>query len=201
MRLDPTTTKVGGETVTHFSMIHNEAFQKLESSLGAIVIEFSRLEYLVKAGIELLYRKELERAHISNEELTFSEGMEHAEGLRVFEKQCDELCELLSKQEPSPEKREAYAALAIELKEIGRERNAIVHSCWTATEDKEVWLRLRSRLDKKKLFQKAENITLNYLVEFQKRVNHRWFILVASLGGEIGHVVPIKGDYGEGDSL
>jgi hypothetical protein len=195
MRIDPTTSQIGDDVVTTFSMVHNPSFARLEPAVGGIVVEFARLEYLVKVGIERLSRNLLESEQAVDDEINFTEGMEYAENLRTFERQCEHLCNLLAKAAETPEKAEAFGALASELKQIGRERNAIVHSAWSKTDDEHVWLMLRSRVEQKKLIQYAQRVSLDEIGKLRRRINHRWFLLVASLGGEVGHVVPLKGDF------
>lgn len=196
MRLDPHTSKIGDDTVTHFSMVHSPSFDALEAAIGGIVVEFARLEYLIKVGIEQLSRRQLEGEHVTDKEIDFTEGMEHAEKkLSRFKTQSEHLCALLANRETDASKRESFVALSEDLTKIANARNSLIHSPWSGTDDDKTWIMLRSRVHEGKLDQYAQRVSLDELAHFRGMINVCWAALVFSLGGEIGPTVPVRGDF------
>jgi hypothetical protein len=192
MRLDPTSHKIGRDTVTSFSMVSGPEDETFERLVGQIAVEFGRLEYLVKVAAEKLNRELALRGGIEEGEISFIDGMVQAERVHSFSKYCALLGTLHEKWESDSSRVLAFKELVKHLLNIGEERNAVMHGCWS-TSSSETFLRLRSRFDRqtKTLHQSVERYTLFDLSDFYRNVNSSRFLVSASIGMDLGPTVPI----------
>lgn len=193
MRLPSKSTIIGKDEVTYFSMVSGRGDEVLHQILGRIVVEFGRLEFLVKAAIEKLSRELRVRGdEVPGEEVSFTEGMTEAEKQYTFSKSCRHLEEIFKKWESDPRRAAAFSSFVAHLQEVGKERNAMIHGCWSVSENA-TFVRLYSRYDSKmaSLRQIAERFTIEDLEDFFRLVNHRRYLLAANIGLDIGHVLPL----------
>lgn len=192
MQLDPTSHQIGRDKVTSFSMVSGPEDETFERLVGQIAVEFGRLEYLVKVAAEKLNRKLALRSGIEEGEVSFVDGMVQAERTHSFSKYCALLGTLHEKWESDSSRVLAFKELMKQLLNIGEERNAVMHGCWS-TSSSETFLRLRSRFDRqtKTLHQSVERFTLLDFSDFYRTVNSARFLVSASIGMDFGPTVPI----------
>ena len=102
--------------------------------LGRLAVAVGRIEYTLKLCIKDLKGQ------------GFTPGMLVAENIRRFSDLCDKVMEL--SDESNSEAQNSYFRSVVErIRELGSERNDMIHAMWTVTEDR-VALRVRPELRK-----------------------------------------------------
>jgi hypothetical protein len=146
--------------------IRSDFYPLFYDELGRLAVAVGRIEYTLKLCIKDLKGE------------GFTPGMLFAESIRRFSGLCDTVIEL-SNEMYSEAATSHFRAVVEGIRELGGERNDMIHAMWTATEDR-VALRVRPELTKgaKSVdWNKTKPVEMKELIELRRRLESAYAAL------------------------
>lgn len=134
--------------------------------LGRLAVAIGRIEYALKLCIKDLKGE------------GFTAGMLFAEGIRGFSDLCSKVIELSEAKYKEPD-RTFFRGVVETIKELGGERNDMIHAMWTVTKDR-VALRVRpERIKKTKSvnWKKTQPVEMTDLMELRRTLEASYAVL------------------------
>jgi hypothetical protein len=134
--------------------------------LGRLAVAVGRIEYALKLCIKDLKGE------------GFTPGMLFAEGIRNFSDLCSKAIELSDAKHKEPD-RSFFCGVVAAIRELGGERNDMLHAMWTVTEDR-VALRVRPERIKKTdsvNWKKTRPVEITELTELRRTLEASYAVL------------------------
>lgn len=178
MRTDSYQDSIGSDEVMYYSLVTGPEDDKTFEMVGKIIVEFGRIEYIVKLGIERLSRNLKRRVGIDE---NFSTGIFEAEREKKFQNLCDKLEYKFNQANIDDQKIKSFKTLLNRLQEAYELRNTIVHGCWSTDPERNNTI-IRSKMEHKVLKQWMMVCSVSDLKDFFHRINYMRFCLSVAIG-------------------
>jgi hypothetical protein len=166
MRLIGTPLPEGVTSMVQEAEIRSDFHPLFYDELGRLVVAVGRIEYALKLCIKDLKGE------------GFTAGMLFAESTRNFSDLCSKVIELSEAKYKEPD-RTFFRGVVEAIRELGGERNDMIHALWTVTKDR-VALRVRpERIKKTKSvdWKKTRPIEMKELTELRRTLESSYAVL------------------------
>jgi hypothetical protein len=166
MRLNETSLPERVASMVQKAEIRSDFHPLFYDELGRLTVAVGRIEYALKLCIKDLKGE------------GFTAGMLFAEGIRNFSDLCSKVIELLEAKYKEPD-RTFFRGVVEAIRELGDQRNDMIHAMWTATKDR-VALRVRPERIRKTNsvnWRKTQLVEMAALTKLRRRLESSYAVL------------------------